>query len=114
MNLLLIMTKCLILTIIIELVIAIILGVKYKKDMILVIIVNIITNPFVVSIPIFLYKLFGFKIEIISLIILEILTVLVEGIIYLKKLKYKSINPFILSLLLNLSSYMIGEFLKIL
>ena len=108
MNFLLIIVKCLIYTIIIELLVALILSVRDKKDLIYVVLVNIITNPIVVSSTIFINSKFGYSVKNIALYSLEILAVLVEGFIYLKKLKYKKLNPFILSLLLNLSSYLIG------
>ena len=111
-NLPLIMIRCLVLTIIIELVLALILGVRDKKDIINVILVNIITNPIVVLVPILIYLKFGNYYSKLSLFILEILTVIVEGLIYKKVLKYKKINWFLLSLLLNISSFLIGELIN--
>ena len=46
-----IMIKCLLITIIIEVLISILLGLR-KKDILNVILVNIVTNPLVVSIPV--------------------------------------------------------------
>ncbi len=103
------MIRCLIYTIIIELGIALILRVRNKKDLLNIVLVNIVTNPLVVSIPVFVLVKYEYKSSVISLIILEILTVLCEGLIYLKTLAYKKINPFMLSLILNASSYFIGE-----
>lgn len=111
-NLPLIMIRCLLLTIIIELIIALIIGVRDKKDVINVILVNVITNPIVVLLPIIIYIKFGYTFEKISLYILEVLTVLLEGLIYKKVLKYKKINPFLISLILNLASFLIGELLN--
>lgn len=108
-NLPYIMIKCLLCTIIIEVVMAFILKVRDKKDYLNIMLVNIITNPIVVSLPIFIYVKYGYNEYIISLIALELLTVLTEGLIYLKVLKYKKINPILLSLMLNASSYLIGE-----
>lgn len=104
-----IMIRCLVLTVIIELLLALILGVRNKKDIINVILVNVITNPIVVMTPIILYLNFGSLISKISLLILEVLTVLVEGLIYKKVLEYKKINWFLLSLILNVTSFIIGE-----
>lgn len=104
-----VMIRCLLLTIIIETTIALILGVKNKKDILTVILVNVLTNPIVVSIPVFMYVFYGYNAEIISLIILEIITVFLEGYIYYKYLVYKKINVFILSLILNFMSYVIGQ-----
>ena len=110
----LIMIRCLICTIIIELIIGFILNIKDKKDIFYIILVNIITNPIVVLIPTIIYIKYGYIYRNIVLCILEILTVLTEGFIYYKVFKYKKINPFIISLLLNLSSYLIGEIINIL
>ncbi len=106
------MIKCLICTIIIELCGALILKVRDRKDLLNVLLVNILTNPLVVSIPVLILVRYGYKTSMIVLIVLEILTVLVEGFIYLKTLKYKKINPFGLSLILNISSFLIGEIIN--
>ena len=111
-NLPYIMIKCLICTIIIELCGALILKVRDRKDLLNVLLVNILTNPLVVSIPVLILVRYGYKTSMIVLIVLEILTVLVEGFIYLKTLKYKKINPFGLSLILNISSFLIGEIIN--
>lgn len=107
-----IMIRCLILTIIIETIVGLILGVRNKKDIINVILANIVTNPIVVSMPVLIYVYYGYKYQVVSLYILEVLTVIVEGFIYFKVLNYKKINPFLLSLFLNLSSYLIGELIN--
>ncbi len=104
-----IMVKCLLCTIVIELVIAFICGLRKKKDFLNVLLVNVLTNPIVVSLPILLAINFGFKWRVISLIVLEIITVITEGFIYSKVLDFKKINPYILSIILNLGSYLIGE-----
>ena len=106
-----IMIKCLVCTIIIEVLVSLILGVRNKKDILNIVLVNIVTNPLVVSIPIFVMVKFGYNYRMMTLYILEILTVIVEGLIYWLVLNYKKINPFILSLLLNIASYFIGKFL---
>lgn len=111
-NLPFIMIRCLLLTIIIELVVGLILGIRNKKDIINIILVNVITNPIVVITPIIVYLRFGYKFEIITLIILEILTVLIEGLIYKKTLKYNKINLILFSLILNICSYSIGEIIN--
>ena len=111
-DMLYIMIECLLLTVIIELIISIILGVRDKKDMLNVILVNVFTNPIVTSIQILTYVLFGYYYMIVALVILEILVFITEGYIYLKVLKFKRINPFILSLILNIASYFIGGFIS--
>lgn len=108
----LIMLRCLILTIIIEVIIGLILKIKNKKDLLNIILANIITNPIVVSIPVYINIKFGLLERNICLIILEILTLFVEGFIYKKVLNYKKINPYLISLILNMSSYLIGEIIN--
>jgi hypothetical protein len=104
-----IMIKCLVLTILIELAIALLIGIIKKKDLLNIILVNVVTNPLVVSLPILVMMLHGIRARYIMLIILEILTVIFEGLIYSKVLDYKKLNPYIISLILNLGSYLIGE-----
>ena len=107
----LIMVRCLILTIIIEVVIGLLLKVRNKKDLLNILLVNVLTNPLVVSLPIFMLFKFGLIAKYVSFAILEILTVIVEGFIYSKVLEYRKINPYLLSLILNISSYLVGVFM---
>ena len=107
-----IMIRCLILTIGIEVFIGFLFKINKRKDIFTIIIVNVITNPIVVTIPLFLYYRYGHNGYLLSLFILEVLTVVLEGIIYKIKFEYKRLNPFYVSLLLNLSSYLIGELIN--
>lgn len=107
-----IMIICLIITIIVELLIAVILKVRNKKDLLNIILVNCMTNPIVVSFPMCFYIIYGINERKISLVILEILTVIFEGLVYKKYLNFKKFNPFILSFILNISSYVGGEFIN--
>ena len=102
------MLICLIITIVVELLVALLLKVKNKKDLVNVLLVNILTNPLLVSIDNAISVKFGIKIAYIVLVVLEILVVIVEGYIYKKYLNYKKINPYILSLILNICSYLSG------
>lgn len=113
LNLPKIMIVCLISTIIIECSIALILKVKTKKDYINIILVNILTNPILVSSTSIIRYAISMTIGKIFTIIFEILAFLIEGLIYHKYLEYKRINGFILSLILNLSSYIIGYFINL-
>lgn len=103
-----IMARCLIGTLIIEIIIGIIIGIRDKKDILNVGLVNVFTNPLVSSIPVLIYINCGYVPQIVSLVILEIFAFVSEGFIYSKVLKYKKINPYLISLILNLSSYIIG------
>ncbi len=104
-----IMLVCLLSTIIIEIIGTFLFGIRLKKDFINIILANIITNPLVVIIPIIISLRYGLLYRNISLGILEILIVLVEGFLYQKYLSYKKINPYLLSFLLNLLSFLVGE-----
>ena len=111
-NIPLIMVRCLLFTIIIECVAALIIGLRQKRDFINVVLVNCITNPIVVTVPLYFNIKYGIFERRLSLLILEILTVIVEGLIYKKVLAYKKINPIFISLILNLNSYFIGEIIN--
>ena len=104
--------RSLLFTVIIETVIGIIIGIRNKKDILNVVLVNIITNPFVTIIPITLNLYVSVYARRISLIILEILVLITEALIYKKVLNYKKINWFIVSLILNVSSFGIGELIN--
>ena len=86
--------------------------IRDKKDILNILLVNIVTNPLVVSVPVLFNVVYGLFERNICLLILEILAVLLEGIVYKKYLNFKKINPFILSILLNLSSYLVGEIIN--
>lgn len=107
----LIMLICLSSTIVIELIMSLLLGIRNKKDILNVILINIMTNPLVVSILMYITynRLFNTTI---SIIILEILVILTEGFTYKKVLTFDKINPYVLSLILNISSYFIGGLLN--
>lgn len=107
----LIMLICLSSTIMIELIMSLLLGIRNKKDILNVILVNIMTNPLVVSILMYITynRLFNTTISIITL---EILVILTEGFTYKKVLTFDKINPYVLSLILNISSYFIGGLLN--
>ena len=53
------MIICLVATILIECIVAILLRIRNKKDIINIILANILTNPLVVSIPVYLNILYG-------------------------------------------------------
>ena len=106
----LIMVRCLFFTILIECIVGLIIGIRDKKDILNIVLVNVMTNPVVVSIPIYvLIRTHSVTNRYISLVILEILAFAAEGFTYSKVLKYKKINPYLVSLILNLGSYFIGE-----
>ena len=94
-------------TIIIEVGFAFIL--KYRgKDLLNVLLVNILTNPLLNSTIVAINVYYGLKARNIALYILEVIVVIVEGYIYQKYLDRRKINGFILSLILNVASYGLG------
>lgn len=103
---------CLLSTIIVEVIVSLLLKVRDKKDILNIILVNIMTNPLLVSITVYINIFYGLKYKNIIIYPLEILVVLVEGLVYKRYLKYKKINPYLLSLILNISSYLIGLFIN--
>ena len=106
-----ILIKYLLLTILIEILVALLIGVRNKVDIINIIIVNIITNPLLNAIQINIKYYFGIHMRNIALLILEILAILFEGVIYYRFLKCKKMNGFLISFILNLASYGIIAFL---
>lgn len=97
------------LTIIIELSISLILGIRKKNDIYIVILVNICTNPVVVCIANFLMIIGSNRlIYNIIVIIMEIVVIFVEYIMYKKYLKDYKKSPFLLSLINNSTSYLTG------
>lgn len=107
------MVRCLIITIFMEILVALLLGIRNNKDILNIILVNILTNPLVVTIPIYFEYKYGLVAKNISLSLLELFALLSEGLIYQKFLKYKKINGYIVSLLLNISSYLVGVIINL-
>ena len=104
----------LLLTLVIEVPIAILLGVKDKEDIKDIIIINCITNLSLNVIVYILYFFIDTNIVYYGLVpIFEVIIFIVEGILF-KRLKYKKINSYLLSLILNLTSYSIGLLISIL
>lgn len=104
-----IMFICLIVTIIVELLVAFILQIRDKRDFINIILVNVLTNPLLISTSFLIFFRFGKKVVSIYEIVMEIIILLVEGAIYNKYLKYKKINSYAVSFILNACSYFIGS-----
>lgn len=103
------MIIALIFTILIELCFSFVLKVKHKKDFLNIVLVNIVTNPIATLIPYIVGLYYGLMFRWILLLFLELFAFLFEGYIYKMYLHYNKINSYLLSLLLNMSSYLIGE-----
>ena len=76
------------------------------------VLVNMITNPFVTIVPVTLNIYVSLQARNIALYILEVLVLFTEGLIYKKVLNYKKINWLLISLILNLASFGIGEIIN--
>lgn len=96
-------------TIIIENIFALFFGVRSIKDFLNIILVNIVTNPIVVSTSTLINIKYGYETKYYALIPIELAVVVIEGFIYKKTLRYKG-NPFKLSFILNVLSFFIGYF----
>lgn len=108
MNIFVIMLIALSSTLFIEFVGAYILGIRNKIDFINVGLVNILTNPLVVSISFFMNITYGVVYRRIALFILEALAFVIEGYIYDKVLSFKKYNGFTISFILNILSFGLG------
>lgn len=108
MNIFIIMLIALSSTLFIEFVGAYILGIRNKIDFINVGLVNILTNPLVVSISFFMNITYGVVYRRIALFILEVLAFVIEGYIYDKVLSFKKYNGFTISFILNILSFGLG------
>jgi len=96
-------------TLMTELPLAFLLGVRGRKNIGAVFIVNCLTNPTVVSIVFLLLCLpVSFIAVNIAVVILEILVVITEGAVYRRKLEGVRMHPYLLALILNAVSFGIG------
>lgn len=98
-----------VLTVAIEVILSLFLGLRGEKNIETVIWINCITNPVVVGITNLIYMLSQNLIaRNIVLAILEIVVILIEGFLFKKKLNDLKINPYIYSIYLNGLSFSIG------
>lgn len=95
------------LTIIVEGSLAFILK-RRGRELLIVVLANLVTNPIVQSVSYILTLYHGRRGVYIGLAICEIWAVLTEGFIYSKSLKKRKLNPYLLSLVLNVTSYCMG------
>lgn len=100
------------LTLALELIFALISGIRREKDLLLVCMVNIITNPVVV----FLYYLASrtnAAVQMLALIILEVLAVAVEALYY-KTYSEQIRRPILFAIGANVFSFFIGRVINML
>lgn len=96
-----------------ETTLAVIFGARSKKSILTVVLVNVLTNPPIVLTGISM-AMFLSSLEPPLIYILEVFVFLLEGFIYLKCKTFGKRNPYLISLVLNLSSYALGELINIL
>ena len=102
------LVQSLALTLAIELPLAGLLGLRRGKDFVLVALVNILTNPLLGLILDGIWLGLGIWPKWYIILPLEVAVVLTEGLLYRGRLEHETINPMILSALLNGISYLGG------
>lgn len=107
----LIMLRALALTILIECAAAWTLGVRTKRDQTTVVLVNLLTNPLVVSLGAAARFFIGMGAVLPVTLVMEAAAVIAEGAVYKKTINAKR-DPYVISLVCNLASFLIGEVLN--
>lgn len=107
----LIMLRALVITILLECAAAWTLGVRTKRDQTTVVLANMLTNPLVVSIGAAVRFFIGIRALLPATLIMEIAVWIVEGRVYKKTLKADR-DPYVISLVCNLTSFLVGEVLN--
>ena len=96
------------LTLIIELTVSIIIGIRKKEDIIVVTCANICTNPVVVFTSNCILLLNNMFIYIVAVTVLELIAWTVEFIIFKKYLEFNKMSPLMISILNNSISFGLG------
>ena len=108
----LVFVEALALTLVIELTVALLLKVRNKYDIVYIALINCVTNPLInviyAGIIIFFKIPEGHFIRYIAVFILELFVWLSEGLLFKKMLEYKKLPGLLLSLILNLTSFLLG------
>lgn len=105
---LLALLKSLGVTLAFELSLGMLLGFRRGRDLALIFLVNVLTNPLLGLILDGIYLGLGIFPGWPILLPLEAAVVLAEGILYRGRLSRETVNPFILSLILNATSFLGG------
>jgi hypothetical protein len=96
------------LTIVIELVVAYLFGLRKKIEIITIIFINCITNPILNYLLLVNNYFFLFKTSLFIILFLEFIVILVEWKLLVFSLQEKSMKLLMLSLVMNFCSYTIG------
>ena len=98
---------CLLLTMVLEEAMALLVGVRKGFDLAVILFTNTLTNPVVVFTGILLSTYTAVP-RALYITVLEITVYVVEALIYKKLLYCRKPSPFILSIILNATSFFIG------
>ena len=79
-----------------------------RSDLLYVVLVNVMTNPVLVSVTTLILLTCGMRAYYISLSVFETAAFVAEALVYRRTLRAK-INPFLLSALLNAVSFFLGN-----
>ena len=104
-----VMILALAITTLIEILFAFIIKIRDKQDILNIVLANILTNPLLVSVTFVIFLKYGERVQSMIEILVEIIVLVIEGLIYEKYLRYNKINPFLISFILNFSSYIMGS-----
>ena len=108
-NIFILMIWSLSLTIVIELLLGLLIGIRKKDDIFHLIVINFITNPILNYVmTIIRYFFSNYFIIYLCLFFFELIVMYVEYKFYRNRLKFRRISPLILSIILNFSSVIIG------
>lgn len=102
---------CLILTLVLEEITALIVGVRKGFDLTVILFSNLLTNPVVVFSGMLLASFTNIP-RPVYIIVLELAAFITEALIYRKLLFTKRPSPFLLSLILNSVSFFVGTTLS--
>ena len=105
----------LLMTVLIEVTVALILKVRNGYDIVLIVLINCVTNPilnFLMNGFIYFVSFENLAVNTL-LILLEITVIISEGLFFCKNINCGKINPFLFSLILNGSSFATGEIITI-
>lgn len=102
---------CLILTLVLEEITALIVGVRKGFDLTVILFSNLLTNPVVVFSGMLLASFTSIP-RPVYIIVLELAAFITEALIYRKLLFTKKPSPFLLSLILNSVSFFVGTTLS--
>jgi len=103
----------LLLTLIFEMAVSYLLGIRHKSDVKVIICANVITNPVVVYIANLVLMLHNEALYICVVGALELSAFISEYIIFKKYMNYKKISPLVVSLINNAVSFGMGLIINI-